>query len=1215
MFDVSDFLLDHLRSRSRKLIYVFEVYSWDYVPFPEPSSGNLSFDPRHAIKRWAGQNISFDLDGNTVAYERQVLNVPSITKQIGKKFDTASVGLSNVDRTVAAFVLQSLEFARTIQGHRLVIRVIPRSAPSGGGAASCFQHSIILYVGRTDKPDGFNRSQGSISATQDLGTIVAQVPPDQFQPLCPLARKSFKKPGGDCMGNETLDQKSPTYQAAKVCNGTYAQCLEYENEPYFQGLRIVQLESSFVHKSNESFFKKVLNILPGIRRKKTVVSNSIHDGGVYGQVIPVVLGRWLMRLIPLQFQDIGTSINFKMAACRGTIQDFLAIRNESTGFTQPLGVTKHKGEFGAVGSQTQDTVFPDASFHSKLAYITGFCNGSDIETEDPAPQISTVVVGHAVRNAFGTVNDGTARVSSVFAGYTAGGDGMNYWSDNPVDLTRHFITDSGFLGLPTAHMADRATVRTSSYCIGPIKDVTNAERALFPNTETSRAGVDYRRYRSTGVISGLSFHYNDAVNFLNPPQRPGGVYLREAVYEFFDPEAPPESLDVVTVYRKRYTANILINEAKKGIDFLYDVLLACFRGFIRWDQVGRMAIDNERPAEHSYLRQDVAATATSIKVLDVLPWKPFEEISNEPDPLRGKILIGAHKLHSEVRTVTSANYSADGNAITLAASATGLSVAVSGATLSGGSSTVPASGTISISGTPVVGNTVTATIDGYEIEITVEGPDTNAAIPDSLIVAERLAYMINAEPILQEYVVASSGSTATEGVVTITAKYGVLNFSSALEEDHFAEIADPTTAPTLAASAGDLEAGGYLVAYAYRNANGNTNLSPLAYIELAADEQIDVTGIALPAGADSVDWFVSVESGSGVMLLVNNNDGSGFSINALPVSTADDPPKRNTTGEEILRVMTSFAGKALTYADTTRANVLDGSFEWPEAGRQSTINQVKTKYREAIRDFAEQPLVINDERHQEQTGQTNTAEIDLSAVDNYNQASRLCNGYLAKLRDGDFFFKHGSTGESLLLEIGDVICLSDDSGSWRNVPVRIEEITYNQRFEVNFVSRLYSTSMFDDAVLQTEVPLPSALVNFKAAPPDIVFNTVDFPPNGLTQGTDGTAGITSIRGGLIFGASIYAQYAKVRLIKRAGVTVDESINDRLAPNDDLEGSFEFVASAEGLYTVQAQACNMWGCSTAITTSIAVVFGNQFALAQEDGDPIFQEDGDFIEVEH
>lgn len=1204
MFTVSSFLLEHLRGRDRKMIYVCELYPWDYEPFPEPLSGDLSFDPRHAVKRYAGQNISFDLDGDTVTYEREVLDLSSISKHIGKKFDTATLTVSNVDRTTAAFVLN-----QKIQGMRLVVRMIPRSAPSGGGAASCYGHSMIRYVGRVDKPDSFNRATGTISATQELGTIAAQIPPDVFQPLCPLT-KVYKKPGGDCMGNETLDQKSATYQADKICGGTWAECTAKENTEFFQGLRIVQIESSFVHKSNESFFKKVLNILPGISRKKTVVGNSIHDGGVYGQVIPIVLGRWLMRLLPLQFQDIGTSVNFKVAACRGTIKDFLNIRNESVGFTQPLGVTKHLGEFGGVGTQTQDGVFPDASFHSKLAYITGFCNGSEMETEDAAPQIASLIVGQSVPFAFGSDESGRGRIQSSLSSYDHGSE----WSDNPVNLSYFVITS--FLQVPASLMAQKDSCRASVYCDGAVKDVTNAERCLLPNSETSRAGVDYKRYMSTGVIGPRNF-FGVGLEFLSPAQRPGGVPDREAEYEFFDPEAPPESLDVKTVYRKRYTAGITINEPKKAIDFLYDTLYPSGRLFNKWDRHGRLAIDCERPADHSYLRANVLAGATAIQVRDVFPWAPPEGLAGEPDALRGKILIGAHKLHSEVRTASSVNYSTDGNSITLEASATGSWGAVaSGATLIGGSTSQAATGHVVISGTAVVGASVTITIDGYEIAITATQEDVDAAI-DYLTFTEQLCFAINAEPGLKDYVEASRGNDPGAAArVNIFCKFGVLNFSPALEENHYAELDDPTVAPTLAASSGALAAGAYLVAYAYRNANGNTNYSPIASITLTANQKIDVTGIALPAGADSVDWFVSVEAGSGTMLLIINNDGSSdFSINSLPESTNADLPKRNTTGEEVVRVMMSFAGKALTYADTTRANVLDGSFEWPEAGKQSTINQVKTKYREAIRDFAEQPLVINDDRHQERTGQTNPAEIDLSAVDNFNQASRLCNGYLAKLRDGDFFFKHGSAGEALLLEIGDRICLSDDSGDWRNVPVTIEEATYNPRFEVSFLSRLYSTSMFDDAVLQTEVPLPSALVNFKAPPQAPEFNDADFPPNGLVQTLDGSLGLTSVRGGAIVADSIYAQKVNVRLVKRGGVTVSETIASNLIPNDDGEIVFELLASVDGLYTVEVQACNAWGCSAWVAESIVVGFGSLFGLATEGGVLLLTEGGDFLELEH
>lgn len=1206
MFNVSAEFLALFRSRSRDLIKVCEFYTWDYEPFPEPLSGDLSYDPRYAVKRFAGQNITFDLDGDDVVYERQVIEFPSISKHIEKQFDTASVKFSNVDRTTAAWILNN-----KIQGMRMVIRVISRSSPTvTPGASSDFADSIIQFVGRVNKPDGFNRQSGTISATQDLGTIQAQIPPGKYQPTCPL---KFK--GADCLGSEALSAKSATYKADKICNKSFADCTTKGNTEFFQGTRIIQITSSFVHKSNESFFKKILNILPGISRKKTTVPNSIHDGTPYGTPISLILGRWQKELLPLQFQDIGTSINFKMAACRGTIKDFLNIRNESLSFNTPHDIAEHLGEYGGVGTQTADTVFPDASFHSKLAYITGQCDGSNIVTEDPAPKITSLIAGQVVRKATGAqgnVASGNGKVDSVLAGYSNGEDG---WTDNPVDLAYWLITDPALLAVPTSHVGELATAITSIYTLGAIKDVSNAERCLLPDTETARAGVDYKRYNSTGLIGPLSFY--GTVDFLFQSQRPGGVYDREAEYEFFDPDSPPTSLSLKTFYRKRYTANLEVNEQKKAIDFLYDSLLPTFRGFIRFDHFGRLVVDCDRPADHSYLRADAVAGATSIKVLDVTDWAPFDVILNLAPPLRGKALIGAHKLTSEVRPITSAAYSADGDAITLSANSTSgtMTATASGATLTGGSPSTASSGTVEIAGSCAVGDVISITIDGYTVSITTTQEDVDASI-DNLTVASQLVYAINAEPGLKDYVEAQrSGSNPT--TVAIYSKYGVLNFSTALEEDHFAQIDDPTAAPTLGSSAGALAAGTYLVSYAYRNANGNTNISPITAITLTANKQIDVTTVSLPAGADSIDWFVSVEANSGTMQLIANNNGTGFSINALPDSTADDVPKRNTTGEEILRVMYSDAQKALTYADTTKATHLDGSFEWPEGGRQSTINQVKTKFHEAIQDFAELPLIVNDERHQEETGQINSADIDLSAVDNFNQAKRLCNGFLAKLRDADFFFKWSSAGEPLLLEIGDVVCLSDDSGEWRNVPVRIEDIQYNSKFEASFTCRLYSASQFDDEVLQTDVPLPSALINFKSTPPDIEFNDADFPPAGLVQSTDGTAGITSIRGGAIFADSAYSQFAYVRLIKRAGVTVNEQVSI-IHPDSNNEAVFEFIASADGLYTVELEVCNQWGCNTTKpTASIIIGFGSLFGLARENGFLLLRETGgsDILEREH
>jgi len=1180
MFTVTSQLLNLYRTRNRDLLTVFEFYEWKYVPFPDPGFGNLSYDPRFAIKRYAGQAISFSWGEDEIAYEAKVIDGPSITKHKGKEFDTASVTFSNVDRSVAAWVLST-----PIAGLRLVIREIPASANDLDvveGSASPFTHSVIRFVGRVQKPDQFNRESGVITAVQDLGTIAAQIPERDLQPSCPL---KFKK--GDCLGDQILSQKTATYQAAKVCDKREETCTAYGNEKYFQGTQVIQIESSFLHKHNESFWKKVLNILPGISRKKTTVDNSTYNTTPYGQPVPVVLGRWLHRLFTIQYKDAGETIWFKKGGCRGPIKDFVTLKNESPNLSQPLEVTKHLGEYGGVGTQTQDTVFPGGEYHSKLAYVTARCIGSDIVVSDPAPDVTSLIAGQVVRVCSGVsagVMLGTGRIDSVFGSYDNGNDA---WTDNPIDLAIHVITDPAYLNLPLAHVGQHQTAITAAYTTGAVKDVSNAERCLLPNSETTHAGVDYKRFTSTGLIGPLSFF--GTADFLFQPQRPGGYWAREAEYEFFDPATPPTSLTVKTKYRKRYTAGMVLTDKKKAVDFLYDNLYASCRGFNRWDRHGRLVVDCERPVDHSFLRADAAAAATSIKLLDVTPWKRLEGALEGVDELRGKILIGAHKLTSEVRPVTSSSYSADGNGIPYSANSTSgtMTATAAGASLTGGSSSVAASGSVEIAGSCAVGDEISITIDGFTVSIIATQEDVDASI-DNLTMACQLTCAINAEPILNEYIEAwRSGSNPT--TVGIFCKYGELSFTTPIEEAHFAELDDPVTAPTLTSSTGTLAAGTYLVAYAYRNANGNTNISNIGAITIIANKQIDVPGVSLPAGADSIDWFVSVEANSDLMLVVNNNNGSGFSINSLPVVTAEHAPKLNTTGEEILRVMYSDAQRALAYADTTRATHLDGSFGWPEGGRQSLINQVKGTYREAIWDFAEQPLTINDERHQDEVGEINSTTIDLSAVDNFNQASRLLNGYLAKFRDLDFFFKWSAAGEPLLLEIGDVVCLSDDSGEWRNVPVTIEDISYNQKFEASFTCRLYSTSAFDDAVLQTQVPLPSALVNYLGEAPALEFDTVTFPPDGLEQGNDGIGGVSTIVGGIIFGGTYYpGQYAIVYVTKPGGS--QEIANAKVIPDDTLHGTFEILAATPGVYEVCLQAVSGFGVKSAIGPCATIAIG-------------------------
>ncbi len=1110
-------LVSTLTSRTRDLVCLVEFYPSTYFPTVH------GFEPPSAIARFATETCSFQLDGTVgpASYYREALSMPSLSRNLGKQSNSCTVRFSNVSRRLATFVLTN-----DVEGMRMIVRIVSRAnllADFGAG-----NNGWVLFVGRCGLPEGFDRKDASITAKQDLGQIEAQIPPATFEKDCIL---EFK--GRDCLRNILLADHSAEYQAGLTCNKTVGQCLEYDNLEARQGIQIVQIEGSFIHRPHEGFFAKLIGLLtPGSGKRRIRVGSSIEDGTPYGKARPIVLGRWQMSGIPLQFQDIGTSINFLMAFAHGPIGGYANIRNNTIGFTQPIGVTEHYGNYGGEANQLADTVFPQHGFFSRLAYITGYVNGSDIAVEEPAPDISAIVkgisTGQLVNGSYlnrlgtGTVYGETVQYSTVFGS----------WTDNPVEQVRFVLTDGSLLNLGDTWIDQRRTGVTSVYCNGGVQDLSNAERLVLPNSETLKAGVDYFRYHSTGLLVPESYR-------VGVQQFPVPQHAKEVEYEFYDESAPPTSFELKTWYRKRFTSNIALTEQRKALDFVYDVLLPTFRGYLSWNSRGQIAIRCERPADSVLLREASIAGATSIDVVDVYPWT-FDGNEEENSKI-GKILIGVGLATSEVRAVTDTHYTADGNSITLSAMTTGgVTATASGATLSGGSSSTRATADIDIGGSPVEGDTITVTINGFEVfyELTPGVYGSGASVENG--VAACLAFAINSHPIVRTFIEATVEDFADQSV-HLFCKWGSLDLSSELEEAHEAD-------------------------------------------------------------------------------------------------------------EETIRVMMSFAGKALTHANTTRANILNGSFKYLGSNGQTRYNQFKGAFHDPLRDFAEQSLVINDYDHQKRVNKTVTLEIDLSAVDNYNQASRLLNGANAKFGDGVDFFGWGSNGLALQLEEGDRVCVSypaapvwqpnrdyalgdlvvavplnghryvvttagtsgltqpdfptgtgatvssgsvvfteagsDDKNAFRNIPVTIEQLQLNSNYEVSFTARIYSTSFFNDEVIQTDVPLVSGLPNFGAGPPDIAFNTTDFPPDGLIQSTDGTAGITTIRGGAIFGDSVYTQYGKVS-VKRPGDTDFEQITI-LHPDSNLEATFEFIASVAGLYTVQLEVCGQWGCNTTKPTADIVV---------------------------
>lgn len=113
---------------------------------------------------------------------------------------------------------------------------------------------------------------------------------------------------------------------------------------------------------------------------------------------------------------------------------------------------------------------------------------------------------------------------------------------------------------------------------------------------------------------------------------------------------------------------------------------------------------------------------------------------------------------------------------------------------------------------------------------------------------------------------------------------------------------DPDTAPTLGQSADGGETlpdGDYFVAYTWKNAVGETMVSPEETITITAGNRLDITIPALPAGATSASIYVGTVTGT--LYYQANIAITTHSINA-PIDTVTPPPVANTCIVSKLRV-------------------------------------------------------------------------------------------------------------------------------------------------------------------------------------------------------------------------------------------------------------------------------------------------------------------------
>lgn len=540
----------------------------------------------------------------------------------------------------------------------------------------------------------------------------------------------------------------------------------------------------------------------------------------------------------------------------------------------------------------------------------------------------------------------------------------------------------------------------------------------------------------------------------------GGVCVRI-------PDTPPPTQlpGLGQFLRRRYTSNLAVVEQMSVNDLLHEVIFPASRQFLAQSETGKISLKHKKPVPFAYATSGLSAGASNNL--------PFDNVEDFQGGTGEEILILApHTNHSEIHTLRNAVYPTSQNSVGL--SSTGGLFTISGFSGCNGSD-VPATASITVN-SATANTDCTITLNGTVFAFT-----TNASGETTDSIASYIAGVIASHPALWRKFKVSW--TEGSSVVNLTARYGTLRFWETIISSKSIPATDPTTAPTLAASGSGsgLAAGSYVVAYCTYSDTGDSLLSPYKTITITAGQQIDISTVSVPSGGNGIKWFCSPEADSTKIRYVSSNNGTGFAITSanLPRLSAPLPPDLNRSGCEIMQVSAVFTDRTLTRVSpgAARSNVLKAAFSWFLGTRSKTVNRIDLKYRDASQDYRLIELRLRDDAHIEKTKKIQKEEVNGQAIDNTDQAYRIASSLLAEKLDADFFYKWKSTRESLLLQEGDVVAITDEGSGVVNLPTRIEEI----EFEIptgslpmaSFTGRKYASTLYDDSIVERTIPVVS----------------------------------------------------------------------------------------------------------------------------------------------
>jgi len=684
-----------------------DLVKGDLFEFYDPSVTDLC--PGNATKLYAGTSIVW----LGYQYERQALGHGEISRYIDERFATVNINLSNVDRSVSAWI-GSVE--DRLEGWRVLVRAVSKHVDDD---------SVVMGVFRCEPVDKVNNKLVQITAKQSLGSINTELPWGKESPKCPLVFKGVR-----CLGGIPLGSHSAAYQAATTCDKSKQQCAGYSNLPAFQGEWFNAVTANFKVSQRRGGAGGALLALFGSPNKRVTKQHSSQDASSIGTPTPIIMGAAQVEFVPLQTDDTGQYLAGQWMIGAGRLTKIQNVHTITSGWDNNFqAYAEHKGALGYDAEQIPAGYFASQDQrHSQKGYVEITIKGDNPDTGDPAPTIVGRIMGIKV---------------PAWTGTTFGADAF---SDNPVDHCRAILTDERSLKYNSAWIDEIESGKTADFCSEPLKDTTGGED-IYLSQNAGTPGTDYKRYRSSGVLDKYYWRYVMGLDADHSA-------VKEITYHTFNPAAAPISPTPSTVYRKRYTSNFVIRDTLPTIDFLYQYLLPAFRGYFITSAQGKLQIKARKPTISSFIRNNLSIGATAIPVEDALAWRSL----NLPVIFA---LVGVGLSTSETREVTSIDFSTAGNSITLAATG---SATASGATLAGGSSSAQAQGTITIGSIAAASVTIDGVIESY----TPGTDDTTGTI------AAMLATQINANATINRFAEALWTKTLPTQVI-IRSKLGILN--------------------------------------------------------------------------------------------------------------------------------------------------------------------------------------------------------------------------------------------------------------------------------------------------------------------------------------------------------------------------------------------------------------------------------------------------------